>query len=211
MVMVGILALMGCGSRPKNVALTDSFWETPKQKIMIAAYKAPEPEIHTVGEQGLLDMAITSVATREINAAVKRTELTWYHHLPTTFAQRLKGQHMEATLYDDPIENGKKGFEHALAQAQDNKLLTLKLRAIGARREYYGFLPTSAPEGYCSLVGELIDPTDKKVLWRHEVEIKQPVQGSWDQPPNFPNFSHALEEAVASAKDELLDSFFSGR
>jgi hypothetical protein len=37
------------------------------------------------------------------------------------------------------------------------------------------------------------------------------VQGAWDQSPHYPNFTKALNVAVNDAKQEMLDSFFSGR
>ena len=76
---------------------------------------------------------------------------------------------------------------------------------------YYGFIPMGVPDAYCVLVGELVDPKDKKIWWHHEAEIIEPVQGAWDQSPHYPNFLNALNIAINEAKQEMLDSFFSGR
>ena len=82
---------------------------------------------------------------------------------------------------------------------------------MGVRREYYGFIPTGAPQAYCVLAGRLTDLSDKKIWWSHDVEIILPVQGAWDQPPSYPNFTQALHLAMDEAREELVDSFFSGR
>ena len=74
-----------------------------------------------------------------------------------------------------------------------------------------GFISGGAPQAYCVLSGELIDPRNqKKPLWRSEIEIMQPIQEPWDQSPHFSNLMGALNEATVAARTELLDSFFSG-
>lgn len=207
------MLLAGCASTPRNVALQDSFWQNPQQKITVATIKNPAPKIHVVGNQGIMDMAITSVVNRHLDKAIRETDLSWYSDVPNNFAQRLKQSKMHASVYSKPLEKNKKTHANVLAETNSDLLLTFELKAIGARRLYKaGFIPTNAPEGYCVLVGELVDPLNKsKVLWRHETEIIQKVVGKWDEPPHFSNFKNALNVAVAEAKQEIMDSFFSGR
>ena len=47
--------------------------------------------------------------------------------------------------------------------------------------------------------------------WRHLVEVKIPAQGQWDQPPTYPNVSSAVKEAITASREEVMNSFFSGR
>lgn len=202
--------LMGC-AQPRNVQLSENFWQDQSQKIAVASFKAPEPQMHRVGNEGLLDLAINNAMNSNMNKALKRADMNWYNNMSTQFATRLKEQKIHTSISEQQFKNDKKNREIILRQAEGDKVLTLELRAVGARRTYYGFIPTGAPEAYCLLVGELIDPKDKKVLWRHESEIIHPIQGAWDQSPNYPNFTSALNVAVNEAKQELLDSFFSGR
>lgn len=208
---IALAVLMGCASGNRNIALQDNFWKNQNKKITVASFKAPQPQVHQVGGQGLLDMAITSVANKSINNKLKQTDLGWYNEMPQEFANQLKNKHIQAAVLSRKLEAKQKNYSSELAETNGDLLLTLELKAIGARREYAaGFIPQGAPEAYCVLVGELIDPKDKKVLWHHETEVLQKVQGAWDQPPAFPNFTAAHNIAVAEAKQELLDSFFSG-
>jgi hypothetical protein len=213
---VGILLLaltmVGCATPPRNIQLAENFWAEKDQKILVAEFKAPTPTMYKLGNQGLLDMAITSIANSGVNQHLAKSDLSWYHELPTDFQHRLKEQRFKVSLHEDTVEgNNKKKTAQLLANADGGKLLTIELRAIGARRSYaLGFVPSDRPEAYCMLVGELVDSNDKKVLWRHEAEIVQPIPGAWDQ-KGYQNLSLALQEAVGVAKQELMDSFFSGR
>jgi len=202
---------IGCAQQPRNVQLSENFWQNKNQKIAIASFKAPKPQVRTVGAQGLLDLAVNTTMNSGMNTFLKRTDLTWYKEINSSFANRLKEHTIKTSVLPQEFEHDKKSRELLLSQVEADKVLTLELRAIGARREYYSIIPKGAPEAFCVLVGELIDPKDKKVWWHHEVVIVQPVQGAWDQGPNYPNFTNALNVAVNEAKQEILDSFFSGK
>lgn len=211
LVSVVIVLISGCAVN-RNLPMQDAFWQNKNQKIVVAAVLAPEPKVHQYGQQGLVDMAITGIANKDLSAAVKKTDLSWYNEIPQSFARRLKDNRMQASVYSRTLDLNKKKHANVLAETDGDLLLTFELKAVGARREYAaGFIPNGGPEGYCVLIGELFDPKQKKVLWRHETEIIQKVDGQWDQPPHFPNFNNALNIAIRDAQQELLDSFFSGR
>src|ERR1700722_18330514 len=198
-ICLGVTLLAGCANQ-RNIQLTENFWKNQKQKIAVASFKAPEPQVHQIGGQGVLDLAVNSVMNKNMNNTLKRTDLNWYNDIPSDFVHQLREHHINAMAYAKQLYNDKKSTEVVLTQIEGDKLLTFELRALGARREYYGFIPTGAPQAYCVLIGKLIDPTDKKVLWRHEAEIIQPVQGVWDQSPNYPNFTNALHLAINEAR-----------
>jgi hypothetical protein len=94
-------------------------------------------------------------------------------------------------------------------QTDSDQILMIKLDEIGARRYYNNFLPTGAPEAYCVLAGELINKRHQ-VIWRYRAEAFEPIRGTWNQAPNFPNLTNAINIAARSAQEDLLDSFFSG-
>ncbi len=204
-----VLLTIGCAA-PKNIALSENFWQNPKQKIVVASFNPPEAGVHLAGSQGLLEYGINSAANRGMNNYLKNAELRWYYEIASDLTKRLKERRFNATVYPQQLPEGEKANNVILAQLEGSKLLTIKLIAVGARREYYSIIPKGGPEAYCVLIGELIDPIDKKVWWRYETSIKQPVQGEWDQAPNYPNFNNALQVAVNEAREDLLDSFFSG-
>lgn len=209
-VLIGFIFLMGCATQ-HNVELADSFWQSPNHKIAVATTKAPKPQIHQVGNQGLLDYAISSAVNSKLDTHLAQTDISWYRNMPQIFAERLQHKNILAKPYFQPINAKKENYLYIMGQTHSEKLLIIKLEALGAKRTYFSVIPKEAPQAYCEMIGELIDMRDNKVLWHHKASITEPVQGAWDQPPNYPNLDHALKLAINSAQHELLDSFFSGR
>lgn len=206
LLIIGLFLLAGCSS-PRNIPLSEQFWQE-KPKVVIVHYKAPEPGMTVSGQQGMLDMAITGMVNNKIIKQVKKADLSWYPAVAHQFAQQLKHRFILAVVDPVAIANQKS----LLAKGQGDKVLAINLQTVGIRRVYsIGFISGGAPQAYCVLSGELIDPKNqKKPLWRSEIEIMQPIQEPWDQPPHFPNLMNALVQATDQAKTELLDSFFSG-
>jgi len=203
--------LAGCATNEHNIRLSDGFWQNPKHNITIAKIKvADKPGLHQTGQQGLLDIAVSAAVTQTFNKHLEKTSLDWYKELPQKFVTQLKQRHILAKVYSIDIDAKQKKNATIIVQMDSDKLLLLELQKLGAIRSYYSFIPTGAPKAYCILKGELIDRQDKKVLWRHLAKIEEPVQGNWDQPPSYPNFTIALKQAIDSAQEEVIDSFFSG-
>ncbi len=210
LVITSIVLLTGCAHKVDEKRF-QSFWQEEKPCVTVAAFKAPEPQLHCVGEQGLLELAINNAMNKNLNKALKTADVSAYHQMDQHFAKRLKAHKMQAEVVPTHFESTKKNREMILKQAAGNKVLTLELRAAGAKRKYLSLIPMGAPEGYCVLVGQLIDPKDNTLLWSHETEINQPIQGAWDQGPHYPNLNNAMQVALQDATQEMLDCFFSGR
>jgi len=207
---LSLIFLSGCAVE-HNVKLPESFWQNTNHKITVAKTKSVDkPALHKTGAQGLLDMAISAAATKQFSSHLEKTKLDWYSDLPQKFTTQLKKRSISAQIHPVDIELKQKKNPGFIMQMGGDKVLLIELQKLGAIRDYYGFIPTNAPKAYCVLKGELINQEDKKVLWRHLVEIEEPVQGEWDQPPSYPNFTKALELAIASAQEEIVDGFFSG-
>jgi hypothetical protein len=208
-VTLTLVFLAGCATEP-NVQLADNFWKNPNQKIAVATTKAPKPQLYEMGNQGLLDYAINSSMNNSLDDYLSRTDLSWYRNISANFAAKLKQRNMSAKSYIEQLGSDQTNYASFASQVDTNKLLVIKLEALGAKRDYYGFIPIDAPQAYCVLTGELVNTEDNQILWRYKTTITQPIQGTWDQPPNYPNLNNALTLAVNTAQQELLDSFFSG-
>jgi hypothetical protein len=202
--------LVACSSIQKDIQLQDAFWKKSNQKISIITTIPARSKLHTEGSQGLLDYAIASIATRGMNNYLRSLDLSWYRNVPLKFASQLKQHNFNAHAYMQQINPSSQNYADVGRQMGSDTLLVIQLEAIGTKRDYYGFIPAGAPQAYCVLTGELISVKTKQVVWRHRAAIAEPVQGSWDQPPHYPNLSFALKHAIETAEQELLDSFFSG-
>jgi hypothetical protein len=209
LVTLGLIFLAGCATQ-QNVPLGDNFWKNPKQKIAVVTTKAPKPQIYQMGNQGLLDYAINSAMNKNLDNYLSSTDLSWYRNIPSKFTAQLKQRNVYAKAYLEPLGDDQTNYASFARQIDSDKLLVIKLEALGAKRDYYAFIPVNAPQAYCVMTGELISTKNNLVLWRYKTTITEQVQGAWDQPPNYPNLGNALSLAISSAQQELLDSFFSG-
>jgi len=206
LIACGFIFLTGCATQ-KNMPLADSFWQTQHQKIAVVTTKAPEPKLYKMGSQSLIDVAISSTMTNGLDNYISHANLTWYRKLPLDFAAQLKQRNVYAKAYTEAMNIDPKNIT---GFGDSDKLLVIQLEAWGVVRNYSGFIPIGAPKAYCVLKGELINTKNNDILWRYQTTIKQPVQGEWDQPPNYPNIGNALTSAIQSAQQDLFDSFFSG-
>lgn len=201
--------LTGCATE-QNIPLADNFWQHSKQKVAIAKTTAPTPQLYQTGNEGLLDVAINNAVNHKLNNYLSHADTSWYPALPANFAQGLKQRHMSASLLDSELNPDQDNYKNLVGRIDSDTLLVIKLQALGVKRNYYSFIPTGAPQAFCQLKGELINVNTNKVLWRYKASISEAIQGPWDQPPNYPNMTKAINVAVNSARQELLDSFFSG-
>ncbi|MBA3660635.1 MAG: hypothetical protein H0W64_02810 [Gammaproteobacteria bacterium] len=208
--ILGFLLLTACISAPKNVQLTNEFWKKKDRKVIVAITKAPIPQVYQVGNQGLLDYAINRTMNRKLNKYLERNDLTWYYALPENFTAKLKARNILSKPHTDQnLELEAKKYNDFVTSLNGDQLLIIKLTALGVQRNYYSIIPTSAPKSYCVMTGELINGKDKTVMWRQQTAITMPINGTWDQPPNYPNVAESLKLAIHTARQELLDSFFS--
>lgn len=206
---VGLIFLAGCATQP-NIRLSEDFWQN-HEKVVVATTKAPKPEVYHSGNQALLEYAISNIATSSaFSNYVEKSELAWYERFSQKFVAQLKQHHMNAEVYPDLIDPDQKSYTNVITHLDTDRLLVIKLDTIGSIREYNSVIPLGPPQAYCVMTGELLTARGSQILWRYQATVKQPVQGEWDQPPNYPNFRKALESAVDSAQQEVLDSFFSG-
>lgn len=213
------LILTGCASTP-NVSLSPNFWKNP-QHVKVSNDKKHHAEFYQEGSEGILDVVINNAVTNRFQAHLKNYKLAEFNSIKMNFVKHLRAHHIDAAPYQnidisklEPIKGNKKIFSErdytTFATNIRNKLLIVSINQVGAVRPYYAFIPLGAPKAICSLTGRLIDLKNNHILWRYTSNVVMPVQGKWDQPPNYPNFNHALKQAIYLAQAQLQDQFFSG-
>lgn len=199
--------------------MQSSFWHNHRQKTYIAKDKFQPAALYKKGSQGLIDLAISDTATSTFSRYLSARSKVWYSKLTQSIYNKLHGRGLKVAKYRTPIDTASlasshqsdseyavKNFKPLATKIGNNKLLIVMVNAFGAQRSYYGFIPLGAPKGYCSLRGILVDTTTNKILWRYSTTATSDVQGSWDQPPQYSNFTAALKTAISTASNSLLDN-----
>jgi hypothetical protein len=217
------LILSGCVSGP--VAVPSTFWEQTSDRVLIVLDELPEHGIYAKeGSQGLLDVAINSAMATSEAKHLKQQDADAFREIVSIFEAELTAAGFQPIVYEDafslkdqPKLKGKQSgqFEYdlsGLAVASDaDEIIVLRLVSFGASRTYYGFIPTSQPQGYAMVQGIMVDTEKNKILWDTgilEGTIKDPVVGEWNQEPDFPNLTEAMNRAVEKSKRFLKDRFF---
>ncbi|MFM8454849.1 MAG: hypothetical protein ACKOAD_07860, partial [Gammaproteobacteria bacterium] len=46
------------------------------------------------------------------------------------------------------------------------------------------------------------------ILWKRNIHVEQEIDGKWDEPPYYPNFTNHLNSSIRKAQQDLLNDFF---
>jgi hypothetical protein len=90
-------------------------------------------------------------------------------------------------------------------------LILFDIKKYGTLRDYYGFIPLGDPLGLFMVNGMLINLEDNEYFWlvkMEEEESTQPVKGEWDEEPDYPNLTQAINRAMMYSQEFLEKYFF---
>lgn len=212
--------LSACAS--PNVPLKPTFWQE-RPKVKVANDKLPQPVLYHMGQQGILDYVISDAVTKDFNHYLHNFDLNKLVSLRKDFVKRLRANNIPATKFATinvkklPWVNKKKqefserNFSQFSTKIGNSRLLVVSTNLLGAIRNYYAMIPLGPPRAICELEGRLVNIKNNRVLWRYTSRIELPVKGYWSQPPAYPNFTNALNEAIEVSRTQLMDNFFSSK
>ena len=235
LVVLGLAFFSGCTTY-QIIPHQKDFWTNHNQSIGVAVAPIPTPVSHKAGSQGLLDLAINNanssdldkhLGTMDVSDKINKLadDLVAYLNERNFNAKRISGYVKDWTInnetpeqQDDEFGSDKKSGESAAAvpaaakkianEHGVDKLLLISVNAVGTIRSYYGFIPTSSPEGYAHIDGKLMNLKNNKVEWEHFNAAKVPYTTTeWDTPPDFPGLSEAMQKAVDDADLVIYNHF----
>lgn len=223
-----VIAVLMLGCAPVKVKMNKDYWSSQsnkKAKIGIGFATPPQGGVYREGGEGLLDMAINNAASSGINHYLQSFSLSKFNEIQKTAADSLKKAGMSYKLLGeeiklDSLEKFKKpetamgeyanlDFSSLIQKEGIDQLFLVSVHRFGTVRKYYGFIPLGAPKATIFATGQLIRLKDHQVLWRDDVNEIVEINGDWDQDPEYPNLSSALNAAMDTASKKLLSSFLS--
>ena len=187
--------------------------------------KLPEKKaMFREGAEGLLDMAINSAVTEGINQKLNELDASPFLVIRDNFSEKLKEEGFKVVTYEDlidlesyPQKEKKAGYSpndysQLFEDTGADQVIIISLLGYGASRGYYGFIPTTKPQGMAAVEGVMLD-RQHKILWNtgnsiNDSFIKEPVVGEWKQKPDYPNLLAASRRALVKSQVVLMDKFF---
>lgn len=213
-----LLLATGCVT---NVPLQDSFWDESGKTVGVAVVTFPEPGVFRSGSQGALDVLINSATTADLAERLRSFDPSAFVAIREEVAAVLRERGMRPVIIEELIdvetlpEAAEGGGRHDRDYSElgqrygvDN-LVLLSIEAVGAARNYYGFIAVGAPRGYCVGSGELIDLTTNQLMWRYTMSYNNSrvrADGPWRNPPDYPEMLAATAQAVDQAVADVTDS-----
>jgi len=215
------IGLIGCAHVQKPIQMDTSYLSANNGKIGVAIAKAPEAGYQPLGNIGLLDFAIISGATGELTDHLKTLNSKDFSRVKDTAIKVLTQKGIKTVSIEEEIDlsqlpdtSGKDGFAARDFASIKKKydiasLLVLRLSSYGIKRNYYGFIPTTEPNSYASIEGQLIDLNTNALKWHYSENLEDSIAQPWDEPEaQFPNVTngiyHTIEKSSFAIKQSLI-------
>ena len=231
LVRVVIIAFFSAGllsaCTPARIAVNPTLWQQKTARVGVAVVKYPEPAAYKIGAQGLLDIAINAALAADLKAHLLTLKPDGFDTTRANFSSELQRRGLQARVVDTPIDLEKyeefekpdgatgdyfdKDLKPLAGKETIDFLVLLSVNGFGTIRSYYGFIPLGAPQGYCRVSGRMIDLHSNQLMWRTtetEEDAMVTSLSPWDQEPNYPNLTLAINKAVTNAQEFLYRDFF---
>ena len=250
-ILISLLA-GGCASKFDDISTPDDFLQNKDASIgliwtsQINIHYPEGPEYtakhYMLGQQGLLDIAVSRKFSEKIENAlskIKLEELMKERFFPVfqaafenyNFSVKIKSEpycwkkfrlgsnkYCENALDIKKMEIKKAGempipvftfdYKPVFEELGVDYLLVIDLIQHGTGRSYFAMAPTSPPKGTTMLTSHLIEHKEQAVLSQHLCSIVEPVQGEWDEPPEYANLLKAARQSFEIAVDEVFIDIF---
>ncbi len=224
LLVLAVSLLSGCATLTPQIAVDKTFWDGENQVVGVVVAKSPNATHQMTGLVGLLDMAINKEAASDLIAHLETQQPITLEETAAKFVDRLKQRKISASIIEKQVDintlpeldGAEKGGKYyagrdfsSLAEKHNvDKIILLSITQVGTTRGYYGFIPTSDPQGACSVVGQLIDAKTNQLLWNSAKTANTEAEGDWDTPPEFSSLTKAMHTSVEDAVSRLDTDFF---
>jgi hypothetical protein len=218
--LAALLALGGCAAPP--ITLERSFWEKKSARVAIAMATTPQADVAMAcrGDCGVVSIAIAWASfPAPLTSRLTSLDVSRIDTLPERLAAVLQKQGIAVKIVEERLTiEGNPGaavaenlydrdFSALAAREQFDHLLLIRVFGVGVQRGYLAFVPATDPSGQFNAEAYLLDVQTRKLLWRRVVNVVRPVKQPWDQPPDYPNLTVAINDAVNAGIGLIVTDF----
>jgi hypothetical protein len=178
-------------------------------------------KLYKQGDQGLVDVIVSSAATSEVAKRFEKEKVSPY--VQKYYLNVFKGAFsdegcltkvVDKSYSKDSLKRMKEtGFfwydlRPIAKELQVDNLMVLDMIKFGAIRKYKGFIPVTQPKGHSLVAGYLIEGTSNRLIYMKISGKTELPAGEWDSPPEFTNLMKSVESSFEKAIDEIFIAFF---
>jgi hypothetical protein len=194
------------------------------KKVILAHISNNEgADFYPEGKQGLIDIAINHAIADPVSQKIQHiksspfVEKLYYLPFEKSLCQKsVKIQKIGLPFKTDKLEkfflDEKKyahyDFKFLKTQYHADYAFILNLHRFGVKRSYYAFVPISRPVGWVSGDLSLINLNDNTLAGYYKVDVSVPVPGEWDNPPQYPELTQSVKEALLKGLNNSYSHFF---
>lgn len=219
--LAGVVFLVGCaGPIQQPVALNPSALVPQAGRIGVAMTALPKVEVRLPGADCLLCMAAASLATSSLNTHAQTLPHEDLPKLKQSIAALIQKKGTEVVVLGEDIDLDKipdlkaqgdnvsvKDFSALQQKYRIDKLLVIRIHALGFERNYASYIPTGDPKAMFRGVGYMVNLKTNTYEWYQPVSVMKSSDGPWDEPPKFPGLTNAYFQAIELGKDDFHKSF----
>jgi hypothetical protein len=208
------IVLSACAG-PK-VKLDGNYWRSGSKTIAVVMDPAPaQAAAYKVGAQGLLDSAINTMMASGLEGHLKTIKVEEAITVKQDLEAKLN-QMGHKTIQIEPLLTyeklpdfkatssegyfSEKDIKSLLKDEKADAIVFIYTPKVGTVRSYYGFVPLGAPEATATFTADMISAGDNKILANFNTTSVSPIEGSWDQSPDYPNVSAAIIKNFRAAQ-----------
>ncbi|SDY17912.1 hypothetical protein [Nitrosomonas sp. Nm33] len=200
------VVLTACAG-PK-VKLDSNYWGAGAKTIAVIIDPVPaQAAAYKEGMQGLLDIAINNAMASGLEGHLKTINVQEAITIKQTLEAKLtkmghKTIQIEPSLTYDKLPDfktpssegvfSKKDVKSLLKDEKADALLFIYTPKVGTVRSYYSFIPLGAPKATATFAAEMVSASNNRILANLSTTFITPIEGSWDQSPDYPNVSVAI-------------------
>ncbi|HEV8674488.1 MAG TPA: hypothetical protein VGX21_10610 [Methylomirabilota bacterium] len=218
-----VLLLAGC---QKAIPLQSSFWQAKDARIAVSLTTLPDPDVYQEGREteGLVALVVNEVLRSQMRTFLRKVELAEFEATAERFVQRLQqrgftARHLErrVDLEQFPKFTGSgdavldRDVRSLAGTESADLVLLLSVDAWGTARKYVLGIPVGPHKGMVRARGRLVNLRTNQLQWQAFMTVEDsivPVEGEWDQPPDYPNLTNAVRKAAEQAGQFLERQFF---
>ncbi|MEI8321170.1 MAG: hypothetical protein WCG05_04080 [Alphaproteobacteria bacterium] len=216
-----LLGVTNCATKRDPIPFNGLCFEKPSAVVIAEISGFDKAKYFKEGDQGFLDVLINDFFASSLNKRLERIDAKpiMNERFYEFFAKRFQENNFKVIKCPHPLNRkdlssidkanyAPYDFMFLREKYEAEYALIVEPKSFGLTRNYYGFIPTSAPYGHVSLLVYLVRLEDNSLEAYYMGAFNGAVNGDWDTPPEYAGLMTAVEDTLKTALNGSHQHFF---